>query len=206
MPEIYLVGLGTGRCGTHSLAHLLSSQIGVDCVHERPPSLSWRGEIDPGKQFRWARLSPARIYADIGFYYLPYIEQLMREFPQMRFLCLKRDKRETIASFLRVQPASTNWFSDDPSFCRDGWHRCFPKYDTASFEAAVSRYWEDYYEKAHSLECERFRIFSTDALNHEKQIREILFFAGVQRPTSVEPVRLQARPDRHSSTVPATAG
>jgi len=36
-----IIGLGTGRCGTHSLVDVLNAQDGAAVVHEDKPILHW---------------------------------------------------------------------------------------------------------------------------------------------------------------------
>ena len=181
---MFVVGLGTGRCGTKSLAELLRRNR-FDAEHERKPPLEWGDEPDPGRHFREARGD----YADCGFYYLPHVRRLMDEFPAMRFVCLKRDRETTIESFCRVRPSGSNWFSEDGA--SSYWDRCFPTYG-GDFEDAVGRYWDEYYRDAESLECDRFRVFRVEALNCPMCLEDLLRFAGVAKPKIVTGICLTA--------------
>lgn len=172
----HLVGLGTGRCGTHSLAHLLSRQSGIHVQHERKPPLVWENEPTPDRHF----LAAQRPLADIGFYYLPHVPFLLRRYPEMRFICLQRDRAATIQSFIRARPTDTNWFSRLP-LLESPWDKSFPKYDCL-FETAVGLYWDDYYRTAESLVCDRFRIFPMHDLNTAAGVAGLLEFAQIDDP------------------------
>lgn len=178
---MFVVGLGTGRCGTKSLTELLRRN-GFDAVHERKPALSWGGD-NPARHFRKA----SEMFADVGFYYLPYVRWLMERYPEMRFVCLKRDREGTIDSFCRMRPPETNWFSVEGE--PDGWDRSFPNYN-CEFGEAVGRFWDDYYREAESLQGERFRVCTTESLNCPRGVADILRFVGVEQPTIVTGIRL----------------
>lgn len=175
-----IIGLGTGRCGTKSLTRLLAAQ-GIEAEHERKPALSWIGESNPGRHVRQGLATAA--WADVGFYYLPYIRRLMREFPGIRCICLRRDRAETIESFCRV--GKPEWFTTNA----DGWPKCFPTYESASMRELAARYWDEYYAAAREFECERFRIFDTESLNSELGIGRMLGFVGITDP-AIEFVRV----------------
>ena len=123
-------GLGSGRCGTKSLASLINTQPGAVCFHEVNPScMSWEGTehsvLALLQNFRAAlegreravcidytgphRDGPLEKYitsqhlalvGDVGFYYLPYVEYVLSHDADARFPCLQRERTETIDSFI----------------------------------------------------------------------------------------------------------
>lgn len=168
-----IVGLGTGRCGTRSLRKLLSMQQDVTAIHERNPHLAWENEPDPGRHLRYGKGFGSYVFADIGFYYLPHVGQLRDEFPGVRFVCLQRDRDETIASFMNQRIRGNGWFCPGVS----GWARSFPVLD-GDFEDQVAAYWDLYYERAEQLAGDDFIIFQTEALS-DYRAYDILDFCGV---------------------------
>jgi len=64
-PSIIL-GIGSGRCGTFSLAHVLNRQPSVEVSHEDPPLLPWRRE--PGEAVIRERFARFRTVDYPGFY------------------------------------------------------------------------------------------------------------------------------------------
>lgn len=179
-----IVGLGTGRCGTRSLACLLGFQSGVNVAHERKPVLRWHDEPCPGRHFQ---VKGSGILADVGFYYLPHVEYLRAEFPGIRFVCLKRDRGQTIRSFVRAARPKEDWFGPAR---RKGWSGSFPDYPGLAYEEQVGRYWDDYYRTAESLAGDDFRVFPTESLNDDAGVLEILQFVGIEEPDVVSGVRL----------------
>ena len=89
-----VIGLGTGRCGTRSLAKFLT-QNGVKATHERY-KLFW----NPEKESRWGKII-GRIEPDVAYYWLNYVDLIIDRYPGAKFICLKRKKEAVIASYKR---------------------------------------------------------------------------------------------------------
>lgn len=195
-----VLGMGTGRCGTHTLAELLSRQPDTSVTHEQPPLLSWLPES--GRNIIGARLErilgmrPQRLVGDVGSFYLPYIESALAHQPRMRVVCLERPREEIVASFCAwldaAHPLPTDHWSDEPTegwYHEPVWTRVFPQYPTRTREEGLRRYWDEYHEKATAL-MRRFpdnvRIFPTAAsFNKEDSMRDLLSFVGIPREQQV---------------------
>lgn len=187
-----ILGLGTGRCGTHALAVLLDGQPDAHVTHEQPPLLPWKepaGESlictgmgavagAPARTLIRARLGrfrrerAERVIGDVASFYLPYVEAAIEAEPGIRIICLKRPREEVVASFCRwldtVHPLPMNHWAERPA---PGWHhdpvwtRIFPQYDVGDREKGVCRYWNEYYQAVEDLVRrfpERIRVFSMD--------------------------------------------
>jgi hypothetical protein len=126
-----IIGLGSGRCGTRSLASLLNAQPDTVCFHEVNPScMAWTGTertvLSMLEEFRAVlaggprqitvdlatrrraeqlprlrSLGVVRSIGDVASYYLPYAPMLA-EMPDVRMPVLRRDKAATVASFVEV--------------------------------------------------------------------------------------------------------
>lgn len=126
-----VIGLGSGRCGTKSLANLLDAQPDTICFHElNPSSMSWNGAqssvssmirdfqaltvdgevaltIDYSVPDRatpikgLSKLNTLTVVGDVASYYLPYVPHMLKLDCNIKFPCLKRNKDETIDSFAR---------------------------------------------------------------------------------------------------------
>src|SRR5437667_11423287 len=99
-----ILGIGSGRCGTRSLANLLNRQPGTRVTHEEPPRLPWRIPHARAMAQRLAQIERSRqeqVVGDVALYYLPYVEQAIEHSPDVRILCLKRPREEVIESFCR---------------------------------------------------------------------------------------------------------
>lgn len=193
----YIFGLGTGRCGTLSLARLLSLQDESFVTHEGLlvtekvcfgekflPLLGWnfsepeiRAHVGSVTQFQ------GDVIVDVAFYYLNYVEYLIKHLEWIRFICLKRDRAATIRSFLQWN--RFNIFDSREERAKmqlTVWHRCFPKYDLLTKKESLVRYWEDYYRQSECLAArypQNFRIFDTAVLNSNHGVREILTFLDI---------------------------
>lgn len=126
-----IIGLGSGRCGTRSLASLLNAQADTVCFHEVNPScMAWTGTertvLSMLEEFRAVlaggprqitvdlatrrraeqlprlrSLEAVRAIGDVASYYLPYAPMLAG-MPDVRMPVLRRDKDATVASFIQV--------------------------------------------------------------------------------------------------------
>ena len=126
-----IIGLGSGRCGTRSLASLLNAQPDTVCFHEVNPScMAWTGTdrtvLSMLEEFRAVlaggprqitvdlatrrraeqlqrlrSLEVVRAIGDVASYYLPYAPMLA-EMPDVRMPVLRRDRAATVASFVEV--------------------------------------------------------------------------------------------------------
>ncbi len=201
-----LLGIGSGRCGTLSLARLLDAQTGSSVSHERRPLLPWVDE--PGHDVvrrRLARLKRggATIVGDVASFYLPYLDSLLEVEPDARVVCLRREREAVVESFCRwldrIHSVPTDHWSQTPA---SGWHHhpvwsvMFPKYDTTIREDGIRRYWDDYYQRVDELIAkysDNIRLFETgDALNTESGVRSILDFVGIPRDEQVIEVGMRA--------------
>lgn len=192
-PSIVL-GIGSGRCGTESLAAVLNRHPGVKVSHEEPPLLPWRHEPEPrviGERLaRFQRRPEAQLVGDVASFYLPYVEDAIRAEPTIRIVCLKRDREEVVQSFCRwldrTQHLPTNHWAEQPA---PGWHHdpvwtaIFPKYGTANREEGIRLYWDAYYATVEQLlrvYPQQIRLFDMQhALNTKEGLRDLLTFAGI---------------------------
>lgn len=199
-----ILGIGTGRCGTVSLARLLDAQPGVICTHEDQPYLpwhfNWENEADweafhiHVARFR-QKQSKAKMVGDVAFYWLPYLHEMLSSFPGLKVICLKRDRDETIASYMKKTRGRNHWMPHDGSQWRldPTWDPCYPKYpDAQTKEEAIGRYWDDYYRTAERWAQhwpDQVRIFDMDVLNSEEGQDQIFDFLGLKEHVHMLPCR-----------------
>lgn len=177
-----VLGCGTGRCGTKSLASFLNKQPNSEVHHEFGKKLRWDKE---DWQFFWDRLNVW--YRDIEYlsrsiedeyrlgdvapWYLPYIEEIVRVYDldwPFRIICLRRDKDETVESYINHQNQGNTFQNTSPNWPEVD--QAYPTYpDELSMEEAVGRYWRDYYECAEwiSDQVDWFEIFELEELNRK---------------------------------------
>jgi hypothetical protein len=94
-----IVGFGTGRCGTASLAAFLNQQPGYAVTHEAA-GLSWVPAFTDTevciRQFS-SRLGLAA--GDVGFYWIHYLDLVLRQFEHAKAINIRRDLDDVIESF-----------------------------------------------------------------------------------------------------------
>ena len=187
-----VLGLGTGRSGSTTLANILGAQSNCYFSHEYPPMLYWRD--DPASpEFHIGRfrllLELFPIAGDVSHWWLPYFRLMRTNFPDLRAVVLRRDREETIESFLRVKGdgkkgAINHWVRHDGRFWRkNSWDDCYPKYPVETLREAVACYWDAYYQQSQQLQREfpeQLRIFDLAALSDIDGQREVLGFCGIE--------------------------
>lgn len=133
-----IIGLGTGRCGTQSLAHLLNLQKNAIVTHEKnPDDITWKGSQDiilsnlkefeltlqtgkselsishlPGNKDaikKIENITHIEIVGDVGFYYLKYVDIILQHNPSVKFICLQRDEEDTVQSYINKSNGSKRW-------------------------------------------------------------------------------------------------
>lgn len=183
-------GLGSGGCGTRSLAHLLTAQPDTRITHEGLPHLPWLA--NPVLLDRHLATILERRDGTVGnvaFYLLPYVPMIWKRQPKARFICLRRERTSCLGSLIAKMHRGQFNVYQHHSGRRWRAHgvteKQFPKYDHApSMEHAIARYYDDYYHQAEWFaqeSPERFRIFALEDLNTEEGVASILDFAGFPR-------------------------
>lgn len=200
--------MGSGRCGTCSLAAVLDAQFRVSVTHEAYNRLPW-------KPLEWdmnlavtsmVRAQSGYIIGDCAPWYLNYVDYSVKAFADIKMVCLKRNKEDCINSIYEVNNSlGVNHFtkSDSIYWDKDKWsldeidsrmyRKCFPQY-YMPMKKALSAYYDEYYdiaEKHQSNYPDNFRIFDVDdALNSEDGQKEMLKFCGIQGGFILPGIRL----------------
>jgi len=162
MPQVIL-GLGTGRSGTNSLANILSACRNVVVQHEAYRT-DWYRTSDDGderfprissldKQDRYFQdqLAAGKTVGNVAFYLIPRWRRLRTVFPGCRIVCLHRPKEETVESWLKWTCGLSQCYPPDlPAIAAHPWvvHQAkwstlFPKFEQArSSREAWELHWE----------------------------------------------------------------
>jgi len=190
-------GCGSARCGTKSLAALFAGQSCVGVTHERV-ILPWdysRSALhaavsiacrDPSRTYlqqarQFEAVPDAELAGDIAPWYLAYADALIDEFGA-QMVCLRRDKEETVKSFLRQR---FDHCSREPAKGErpgDELYVSLPKFD-GDRRTSASLYWDYYYGLAEQCVARwptHFRIFPIQDLNSDEGQEAILRFAGYE--------------------------
>lgn len=175
--------------------HLLALDYTREASVKRYEDLKQMGQID--------------LIGDIAYYYLRYVDDILAINRDVRFVCIKRDKTQTVDSWMSKSAihrwrslrwadrlksiitrtpyhASKNFWQmhDGSTYQPDPvWDKTFPKFDAPSKREAIEQYWDLYYVEAAALEKkhpEHFRIFDIAKLSNPEGQREILTFVGLK--------------------------
>ncbi|GAB5450526.1 MAG: hypothetical protein Hals2KO_08540 [Halioglobus sp.] len=177
-------------------------------------SIDYSRQMSVDSYTRLQQMQSVNLIGDIAFYYLSYVEEILRLFPQCKFVCIQRDREETVQSWLKksaiqrwpslwlgdriralltrtpFHTAHNYWQSHDGSVWKPDpvWDSAFPKFDAPTRVEAIGQYWDFYYREAERLQSEfagSFRIFDVQDLSNADGQREILAFIGLDEQTMV---------------------
>lgn len=194
-----IFGLGTGRCGTHSLAHLLNSQPNTVVTHELGgrPVLPWilnEGSIKLAHE-TINYLNSNGVNGDVAFYWLPYVHTMLEHSPNIKFVVLKRDRQAVIDSFMKWTPTRNHWKNHmGLEWIENEWDQCFPTYSNdLTKEEAIGKYWDEYYETVDRLlriYPDNMIIFQTEDLNNQEKVTKLLEWCGIEDIKPITNIRL----------------
>lgn len=149
----FILGLGSGRCGTGTLAKLLDKQKGIFCCHEGE-FCPWERDIIAFYQSilnltQREETNELRI-GNVAFYWKNYLSEIFRDLVNPKVIVLKRAKEKVVESFSSMYRdknhwstlGGRNWDGRDPQ--DSALTLMFPKYDLSKKDA-IAQYWEEYY-------------------------------------------------------------
>jgi len=201
MNKTIIIGIGTGRCGTKSLASLLNSCNNSVVYHEyKAPkgilsfNLKPLGCVDIATcRYNEIKSLNGLFAGDVAMYYLNYIEILHNiakiKGDTFRVVCMIRDKQETVKSYLKKTEIGTqkprhHWIKNPEKygFLSNVWDKAFPKYDIVDRKHAIEKYWEDYYKKVAMLKKQKIPILLVNIkmLNNIETQKELFDFIGIK--------------------------
>jgi len=194
-----VLGAGTGRSGTLSLARLLALQPNTVVSHEFRPiaddgslgqrvlePLPWGADIATVEEALFAlTLRGPGTVVDVGSYWGPHIRGLVpRLGRRLRVVVIERDRSTVIQSFERKVGDKNHWTNHDGSVWRESpiLDRSFPHFDEPDRARAIGLYWDLYHDLVSSLVQdfpEQVKSWDISALSSRSGIHEILSFAGI---------------------------
>jgi hypothetical protein len=140
-PGVLVLGLGSGRCGSTSLARALSGIEIICATHENPPMVHWRLTSEQlglhCKRFRLL-LDHFEVVFDSAHWWLNALDHMAAEFDGLKMIGLMRDADACARSFLEIKgtglAAINHWVDHDGTFWKPAlWDRFYPSYDPESF-------------------------------------------------------------------------
>lgn len=185
----FIFGIGTGRCGTGSLAKLLDKQPGIWCSHEGE-FCPWEKDLVAYYQSLVSLVSKAgeTKIGNVAFYWKNYLSEIFRDLNDPKVIVLKRKKEEVIESFASMYHGKNhwsmvegeNWEGRDPGDAP--LTAMWPKYDLSKKEA-IGQYWDDYYADIpfwmDKFPQNMMLVDMYDLFNKQEIQKQILEFVGI---------------------------
>jgi len=156
----YFIGIGTGRCGTMSLAKLVNNCENCNVSQEYPPNeldgpnckdkiLPWAFNKQKAqlklKDLLWLN---GQLVGDVAFYYLNYIDFFISKLPNLKVINIYRNKDEVCESYMNKTTYSNHWSGQGNCAV---WDKAYPKIDVENKYNAIGKYWEIYKQKTIDL-------------------------------------------------------
>jgi len=109
-----ILGAGTGRCGTMSFARVINNCKSTNITHEMGPILPYKKDYDVYKEYLDNLLRKEGKYiGDVSGYTRNYIEDFIRDVPNIKIIWITRDNEKTINSMKKKE--DIDLFADDTS-------------------------------------------------------------------------------------------
>jgi len=184
MNKNIIIGLGTGRCGTVTLAHLLNKQPNFSVTHEFNPTF-W--EFDYGSLIFLLNKLEKRTQnniGDIAYYHLNYCEHILDKINNVKFPIMIRNKEDVVKSYMKWTNGRNHWSKERSRNEKEDkyWDKTYPKYNLPKIEA-LNKYYDDYYTKCNDLINKypnKFKLFEMlETFNTESGQNNLLDFIGI---------------------------
>jgi len=186
-----IIGIGTARGGTQSLAHWLAGQ-GLDIGHEETWSLDWRREVRE-ERYGWNKRRLQDWDGDVACWLTQAAGDLLSDLPEAKCVAMLRPQEDVVESLMETMPPHRiregRMFSGLP----------FPNYKEGATEEAWAKYWEEYREVARSLKegyPDRVMEVPLYELEEEGTQRELAGFLEIEDPQILDQCHKGKRSER----------
>lgn len=179
-----IIGLGTGRCGTVSLTNLLSLQDSCVANHEyrmKNQARVWGNNFTALKEY--IDNKSEKFVCEVSFYNLPEVDRLIDRYNNVKFIIMKRDKQETIDSYMKKTIGRNHWQEHDGTryrYCE--WDSAYPKFNGNDKADSIGMYWDMYYHLCDHIDQSLCYTMNTNDLNDEAKCLDMLSFCGFKSP------------------------
>ena len=188
---IPFLGIGTGRCGTKSLARIIGACKNTSIAHEcgAYACFWYQKNLKIFYYFReQVESNPDKVVGDVAFYWLPHIAKL-RKILRLRVVCLHRDKESTVNSFLRLYDTKTRLRREDcprlgkmptSDYYRNWiWWNRFPLIEGESPKECWEKYWDMYERESRKIKnCYHLNL---EDLNSNKELDKLFDYLRIAR-------------------------
>jgi len=197
-----ILGLGTGRCGSTSLAVAFRGVENALATHETPPMIFWEPTAEQ-VDFHLRRLDFFSRYFPVVFdashWWLNVVDSFLERFPDGKLVCLFRDTESCVNSFLSMKgtgPGTLNHWAapDDRRWVLNIWDPCYPSYvappqyegDTLKAKGTQIRWYvESYNRQLQELaraRPDRVLLIRTGLLDQPQAAADLSAFLNIRIP------------------------
>jgi hypothetical protein len=142
---------------------------------------------------------------DVSMTWLVYVDDLLNIWPDAKFVCLRRKRKETIRSWEKQMEGRKRFgiysLFQDLKTKKVEIHNIFPDFGDMPLGEAAARFYDAYYEEADRLQRaypNNFRIFeSPKVLVNAKLQRKMFKFCGIRAKTDTK-VHLTSHSKTHN--------
>jgi hypothetical protein len=184
------IGTGSGRCGTTTLARILSRCAGVRATHESSAFrlCDWTGMNN--EQFKKAAFDFHRVggraFGDVAFYWSRRTFDLKIDVPPLKVVVLWRSCDEVVRSFLDRWGGKSRFLPPSHAdYLASGlpeWHSMFPVYDRPTAEESLKQHHRETYMRMHEFGCnwpDDIFWMHTQSLNDDAILRDLFAFLEI---------------------------
>ena len=199
-----VLGLGISRIETKKIHNLLNSYDKFNFHFESDiERISWKNSenIEKLEKSLYNNTNSEQSFAvtgDIGFYFLPYLELIINNFPYLKIVCTKKSKKKTFIDvmndietnnslltrlFMFKKKYKNHWIKHDGSSWEKDYvlDKCYPKFDASNLEDSINKYIDMYISDLRQLKKkypQNIKIFFSDELDSNYGKKKLLSFIG----------------------------
>ena len=141
-----------------------------------------------------------KVFGEVSFYILPYLEILINNFPYLKFVCTTRSRKKSYDDIIKDITNENNFLLRLFLFKKQfknhfiehngkKWEKdyildkCYPNFKLNSLDEGIKEYIDLYYSRVKKIEKKypnNFKIFYSDELNSKYGKKKIFSFIGLK--------------------------
>ena len=141
-----------------------------------------------------------KVFGEVCFYILPYLEILINNFPYLKFICTTKSRQKTyddimaditnennflLRLFLFRKKFKNHFINHDGKKWQKDYilDKCYPKFKLESLEKSIEEYIDLYYSNVKSIEKKypnNLKVFYSDELQSKYGKKKIFSFIGMK--------------------------
>ena len=141
-----------------------------------------------------------KVFGEVCFYVLPYLEILINNFPYLKFICTTKSRKKTyndvvkditneknflLRLFLFRKKFKNHFINHDGKKWQKDYtlDKCYPKFELESLDKAIEEYIDLYYSSIKKIEKKypnNLKVFYSDELQSKYGKKKIFSFIGMK--------------------------